>query len=638
MIRLSKRNQCLILDSAAGDMAPRHVNQLAFWGFVSDGHGNRFTAYPADRALLASKVSKYFSKYNLQYELGKSLANIMEERQQAEKTILESKINGSRLKDGIVDEELANEFFAFLDNDIHRTLRDHQVKSALHLLAVGNGANFSVPGSGKTTVVLAVFEMLRKKGMIDSLFVVGPPSCFGPWRDEYEEVLGKPPRHVVLAGGIIDRRLDHYLANTQSACDLYLTSFQTLLHDVEHVKTLFRVHGIRFYLVVDEAHYIKQVNGAWANATLQISRFAERRCVLTGTPFPKSYADAFNIFDLLWPISSPISKTDKHRISMFAERREYEQASEVLNEAVGPLFYRVRKNELGLAEQVFNSPIIVRMNEKERTVYDAIVKKIDSVSQRDYLADLELTLRLQRGRMMRLRQSVSYTKLLATALDGYNEELIEDNRSVASLIANYDEIETPAKILTLVELVRGLRAHGEKLVIWSNFIKTLELIQRHIKDSGLSSHLIYGATPLERATSQDDDLTRERIIREFVSNKSGIDILIANPAACAESISLHKSCSHAIYYDLSYNCAQYLQSLDRIHRVGGSENKSSHYYFLQYERSVDHDIWQNVKGKAERMSKIIDQEYPIYSLDMFDPDEEHSAYRRLFSGGWQGLR
>ena len=107
-------------------------------------------------------------------------------------------------------------------------------------------------------------------------------------------------------------------------------------------------------------------------------------------------------------------------------------------------------------------------------------------------------------------------------------------------------------------------------------------------------------------------------------------MLVANPAACAESISLHKTCSHAIYYDLSYNCAQFLQSLDRIHRVGGSERKPANYHFLQYAETVDQDILENLWRKAEVMSSIIDEDYPIYSLDMFSADEEVEAYGRLF--------
>jgi SNF2 family DNA or RNA helicase len=142
--------------------------------------------------------------------------------------------------------------------------------------------------------------------------------------------------------------------------------------------------------------------------------------------------------------------------------------------------------------------------------------------------------------------------------------------------------------------------------------------------------LIYGGTPIQ-GVNIAEELTREEIVRQFVDPTSGVDVLIANPAACAESISLHKACSHAIYYDLSYNCAQYLQSLDRIHRVGGSEDKSAHYYMLQYEDSLDADILRNVCNKAAHMSHIIDKDYPVCSLDMLEDDGDVEAYDRLFA-------
>ena len=286
---------------------------------------------------------------------------------------------------------------------------------------------------------------------------------------------------------------------------------------------------------------------------------------------------------------------------------------------------------------MFHDPVLIPMNEHERTIYESILDKIQIASQQDYFRDLDLVLRLRRGRMIRLRQCLSYIKLLTTALDDYDEELFEDDKSIASLIHSYDELEKPGKILRLIELVEELQSQGEKVVIWSNFVKTLKLIQRTVTERGYRAHLIYGDTPLERSKDNTDDLTRERIIREFVSKDSGVDILVANPAACAESISLHKTCSNAIYYDLSYNCAQYLQSIDRIHRVGGSEDKPSYYYFLQYEQSLDQNILANIKNKAERMSLVIDQDYPVYSLDMFDTDDEDRAYEGLFANESQSI-
>src|SRR4029077_15256012 len=109
-----------------------------------------------------------------------------------------------------------------------RKLKEHQLKAALHLLGVENGANFSVPGSGKTTVVLAVFAWLKHLGHVDSIFVVGPPACFVPWQSEYESTIGAIPTTEILAGGDVGERKTKYLVHGKTIKDLYLSSFQTL--------------------------------------------------------------------------------------------------------------------------------------------------------------------------------------------------------------------------------------------------------------------------------------------------------------------------------------------------------------------------------------------------------------------------
>ena len=160
----------------------------------------------------------------------------------------------------------------------------------------------------------------------------------------------------------------------------------------------------------------------------------------------------------------------------------------------------------------------------------------------------------------------------------------------------------------LVELLQTLNQEGEKVVIWATFVRTLQRIKRECDSTNLESRIIYGGTPLEDGMEED---SRETIIEAFKSAESGLDILIANPAACAESVSLHKTCSNAIYYDLSYNCAEYLQSLDRIHRVGGSEEKVSYYRFLQYVNTFEDQILTNLTEKTLRMSDVIDQDFPL---------------------------
>jgi hypothetical protein len=55
--------------------------------------------------------------------------------------------------------------------------------------------------------------------------------------------------------------------------------------------------------------------------------------------------------------------------------------------------------------------------------------------------------------------------------------------------------------------------------------------------------------------------------------------------------------------------------------VGGSEDKETNYYFLQYEDSIDQAVMINLERKKERMYQLIEQDYSIYSLDMGEDDD-----------------
>jgi hypothetical protein len=70
--------------------------------------------------------------------------------------------------------------------------------------------------------------------------------------------------------------------------------------------------------------------------------------------------------------------------------------------------------------------------------------------------------------------------------------------------------------------------------------------------------------------------------------------------------------------------------LDRIHRVGGSETTEANYYYLQYKNTIDVDIKRNIDDKTYKMFEIIEEDYPIYSLNMTEADGDAEAYKRIF--------
>lgn len=607
------------------------VSQLKFWGFKNDGTESfEFTGNDNDKLLI--KAINYFQKEKIKFKPTKyceTKINLIAERNEEFQS---TKKLCQEFKNGKYNKKQFKEFEDFFKTHLPtRKLKSHQLKAAYHLYLIHNGANFSVPGSGKTSVVLSVYEKLKDEGKVNVLFVVGPPACFGPWKNEFVETLGRKPKQKVLAGGDKGSRKSEYFANIDNKLELYLTTFQTLINDQKEINTFFSQKGINVFLVIDEAHYIKQINGNWAGAVLNIAKHAKFRCILTGTPIPKSFGDIYNLFDFLWPNNETIDSSSRIKLQTLEKNNRIDEAKEILENKVGSLFYRVRKDDLGLMPAKFHEPIVLQMNKYEKIIYEAIERKIRHYAMDDYLQNIDFIDKLKRGRMIRLRQSVSYLHLLIKAIENYDEDILEDEKDLRYIVRDYDKLELPAKFQYLTTKVQELQNQKQKVVIWTNFVGTVEKLEKHFnKKLGLYCRSIYGKTPIEQSTISDEK-TREEIRDEFVNPKSGLDILIANPAACAESISLHKTCHNAIYYDLTYNCAQYLQSLDRIHRVGGSETVEANYYFLQYENSIDQDILNNLRKKAEKMSRIIDQDYRIYSLDMFDDeDDELNAYDRLF--------
>ena len=101
-----------------------------------------------------------------------------------------------------------------------------------------------------------------------------------------------------------------------------------------------------------------------------------------------------------------------------------------------------------------------------------------------------------------------------------------------------------------------------------------------------------------------NDKTREERVEEF-KNDEGARVLIASAASLGESVSLHMNlrgdpvCSTAIYLDRNFNAAQFMQSVDRIHRIGVTTEPN--YYLLMGERTIDEEINQSLTAKWKNM-------------------------------------
>ena len=187
-----------------------------------------------------------------------------------------------------------------------------------------------------------------------------------------------------------------------------------------------------------------------------------------------------------------------------------------------------------------------------------------------------------------------------------------NNNISADLIRNYKRSkETPAKIEKAVNEVINVVDKKEKVVVWASFVRTIQRMQDELKKRGYDSFTVTGKVPQDEEADPNDN--REKRIEDFKTTDT--NVLVANPASCAESISLHKHCQKALYLDRNFNGAQYMQSLARIHRVGMGKIHPK-YLMLLSEDSIDEDVDIRLTFKHEQMLNFLNDDFPVLSLDL----------------------
>ena len=515
------------------------------------------------------------------------------------------------------DKDDYDDFVASIENlNLKRKLETHQLKSLHHLNSCSSAAIFSVPGSGKTSVVLAYYEKLKLEGKVDHIFIVGPVNSFVSWVKEFSLNINRGLNSMILGSNI--KKEDRKIFYSQKLnCEMIMAHFSTIANDIESLKKFF--HYNKILLVIDEAHNIKKLDGKWSNAVLSLGNDIDYKVVLTGTPLPNDLRDIYNYLDFLFGENFIFSKKDKARIENLLNQEKKIEAIDFVREKINPFYTRVTKKELNLSTPNFNKPILVEMNPVEKKIYTAIETKISRYGRETFLDNIEFVQKICRARIIRLKQAASYIKNLETAIDedflNQDEKILEDN-DIKGLISSYDKLEKPAKLLKLISMVKELKKENKKVLIWSTHLKTIDLILQNLHSENIVVKKITGET------NRDFEI-KKNIIDEFNDNNSDLDALVALPQACSESISLHKACQNAIYYDLNYNAAEFLQSLDRIHRVGGSEIHPVYYNFLHYEGTVDTKIFEKVFLKADRQMQIIEEDNLTFDLSEEEENWEH---------------
>jgi SNF2 family DNA or RNA helicase len=463
-----------------------------------------------------------------------------------------------------------------------RELKPFQLRDLAHLISLSHGANFSVPGAGKTTVAFALHLLTRKEGQ--HLLVVGPKASFPAWTSVVDECLDpiapaavrEPFTLLQGSGEDIDRALTSGRARFLISYDLMIRQRGTLAAYLSRQSV---------HLLLDEAHRMKAGSGSQRGSfLLSVANLPTRRDILTGTPMPNGTSDLASQLGFLWP---------GHGLDLQIQRGVAPRT------VLGSLYVRTTKRELGLKppkRQFRQVPMAPGQMALYSLVRDETLRQLAvAITGRGTGVDY---LRARRS-VMRLLQ-LSANPILA--LNGMTGSGIGINSGVVDAVLG----EGPSPKMQLVaDHARELARAGRKAVIWTIFTDTILELERMLADQNPVS--LYGAVP----TGESADIsTREGRLRRFHIDPD-CHVMIANPAAAGEGISLHTVCHDAIYLDRSYVSTHYLQSIDRIHRLGLAPDVETNIYIYQTKApaglgSIDLSVSRRLAAKLRNLQMLLE--------------------------------
>jgi len=459
-----------------------------------------------------------------------------------------------------------------------RPLTAAQLRNVRRLAAVPAAATFSVPGAGKTTEALATFICRATPG--DRLLVISPKNAFPAWDEQLEECLPDCRDAFVRL-----RRFDRIPAQLSADPRFMIINYQQFARVPEVVAD--HLLDKRVHVFIDESHKIKRRGNISTEAVLSMSHLPVSKLIMSGTPMPQSVGDLLPQFGFLFPEV----RIDETRVI----------------DAVRPIYVRTTKTELGLPP-VTHVLKTLQMDPLQARVYQLMKSQVardaaSALSRRNRTAFQTL------GRsVMRVMQLVSHPALLAADLA---------NAHSPELAAALTEGRGP-KMRYVLSRARSLAKASQKVVIWTSFVRNVEYIAAALEDIGCV--FIHGG--VDAGDDADED-SREGKLRLFHDDPN-IMALVANPAAAAEGISLHTVCHHALYLDRTFNAAHYLQSEDRIHRLGLPPEQATTIEFVECEGTVDETVRLRLDFKVGQMATALNDPGLNVTPVPIDVDEEPS--------------
>lgn len=419
-------------------------------------------------------------------------------------------------------------------------LLDHQIRTAKTVLQRFHGKAMLCDevGLGKTIEAGLIAAELRLRGLIRSILVLVPPSLIEQWQGEMRR---KFSLELVSHDDPVFRERGPAAWNE---FDYVIASIHTAKRDPHRSAITARHWDL---VIVDEAHHLRNRNTmAWRLASELQKQYA---LLLTATPVQNNLEELFNLVTLLEP---GLLRTAKQFQKRFVDKKDKLTPLHLdeLHQLLAEVMVRNRRSNVGLQfTRRWARTERIASAAPEQQLYDAVATFIrphlrkDSKSPLSRMALLSLQMALgssSQAAASTLSKLADTPKLPAT-----------DRDTLQALAAQASEQKESAKVNRLLQL---LKEFSDKLVLFTQFRATQEMLQKRLTEAGHTVAVFHGG--LSR-------LGKEASINEF---RGAARLLIATESG---SEGRNLQFAHALCnFDLPWNPMRIEQRVGRLSRIG----------------------------------------------------------------------
>ena len=409
-------------------------------------------------------------------------------------------------------------------------------------------------GLGKTAQIIALIAECHERSALKNAVIVVPNSLIENWKREFDFFC--PSIVPYIHNGSVRTGL----SDTLKKFAVVIIPYSIISNDIEMLSEL-----TPDLLVFDEASLVKN---PMSNRAISAKRLmAGCTIAMTGTPVENSLMDLWSITDLVFPGYLGTKEDFSRRYIGRTIDRTLENDLSDLESLVNQILLRRMKADVlhDLPSRVdIDQPII--MSGAEKTYYDNVIATIkDESNSHDYILKA----------INKLQQYTSHPELL-------NKEV---NFNFNSLSAS------SAKFTRLFELLDVIAAREEKVLIFANHLKTIDILLYAIGERY--------APPVFSIDGRVDE--RLKRIDNFSSIK-GFSAMILNPTTAGMGLNI-TSANHVIHYSRQWNPALEEQATARAYR--NKQSKEVNVYYMFYADTIEEKIDERLRKKKQLSDRII---------------------------------